>query len=521
MPYHPLADDQPFCIVIPNFLSHSECEAITGFSDARGYANAETDYPPSYRNNERQVIDDKELAEQVLMRLGGIAPATLDAEETHGGSVVRWQLACVNERFRFCRYSPGQQFNIHQDGVHHRNDGRQSRLTLMVYLTDGSEFTGGDTVFYSHGPAGNAFGQGPSVIGRVRPQAGSLILFDHCLWHAGEVVTSGVKHIMRSDIVYRRQDAEAQTPSGPFQPGHHGYVWALAKLGGGTLASGGRDTAIRIWSNSGEPVMQLKGHEQSVLGLAAIAGNRLVSVSRDRTMRFWDLRTGECERTVQTHEGAVLTVATLPGEKIVTGGADARLMLWDHGGDVIATLSGHTGWVWDAAPVASDQFASASEDGSVIIWSHKTGQRLHTLGGASPLRTLAVSEDGRQAIVGNIAGEIAVWEETDGQWKMVHRFQAHAAAVRRIRLFASGLLATAGEDNYVRIWRMGDWHLLSESRHDNFVTDVIELDDSYVSCSYDGSLRMHAFGAQSINPIPSGIGETLEGILLRKASGAG
>ncbi len=500
--HHPLADDRPFCVVIPNFLSQSECAAMIALSESRGYASAEADYPPSYRNNERQVIDDSELARTMLRRLQGIAPATLDrVEETSAASSRRWTLDSVNERFRFCRYRPGQRFSIHQDGIHHRGDTRQSCLTFMVYLTDGSEFTGGDTVFYSDGPGGDEFGSGPGIIGRVRPRAGSLILFDHALWHAGEVVTEGVKHIMRSDIRYRRASVAPYTPAGPFQPGHHGYVWTLARLDDGTVASGGRDTTIRIWSSAGELLRQLNGHGQSVLGLTALAGKRMASVSRDRSMRFWDIESGKCERVVLTHNGAVLTVAALPDNKVVTGGADAKIMMWNDRGDAIATLSGHTGWVWAVSPIASNTFASASEDGSVIVWDHVTGRRLQTLHGATALRTLTVSEDGKYLIVGNIAGEVEVWEDFDEEWKMVQRFQGHTAAVRRARVVSPGVLATAGEDNYLRIWCMRDWRLLYESKHDNFVTDVALINNSYLSCSYDGSLRMQTDSAAGIHGI--------------------
>lgn len=496
---YPLANDQPFCTVIPNFLTQSECRELIALSEARGYAGAASDYPPSYRNNERQVIDDSGLARTMLRRLQGIAPATLDrGDDNHPGSTSHWNLDCVNERFRFCRYRPGQQFNIHQDGVHHRRDGRQSCLTFMVYLTDASEFAGGDTVFYSDGPGENKLGEGPRIVGRVSPQAGSLILFDHRLWHAGEVVTNGVKHIMRSDILYRRSSIEPPTLAGPFQPNHHGYVWTLARLDEGTFASAGRDTTIRIWSNSGAPLRQLNGHGQSVLGLAVLEGKRLASVSRDRSMRIWDVESGECERVVPTHAGAVLTVATLSDGKIVTGGADAKIMLWENNGNTIATLCGHTGWVWAASPIASDRFASASEDGNVILWDHATCQRLHTLVGSSPLRTLAASEDGKRVIVGDIAGEVVVWEDSGGEWKMLRRFTAHAAAVRRVRIIRPDILATAGEDNHLRIWNMRNWRLLHESRHANFVTDVMLLDNAYLSCSYDGRLRLQPFIAPSL-----------------------
>jgi predicted 2-oxoglutarate/Fe(II)-dependent dioxygenase YbiX len=204
--FYPLNDHPAFCLVVPDFLSPAECRAYIKQSEARGFSNAASDYPPSYRNNDRQLIDDPILATAMIKRLKAHAPAMLKRPDANGVSQT-WSLTAVNERFRLCRYRAGQQFNIHQDGVHHRGDEEQSCLTFMIYLTDGDEFEGGDTVFYSHGPGGNQEGSPAKIIDRVRPRAGSLILFDHSLWHAGEVVTCGVKHIMRSDVLYRRESA--------------------------------------------------------------------------------------------------------------------------------------------------------------------------------------------------------------------------------------------------------------------------------------------------------------------------
>src|ERR1041384_5089683 len=98
----------------------------------------------------------------------------------------------MNARMHFCRYQPGQQFSIHQDGVHHRAPGWRSMVTFMIYLTDCAAFSGGDTVFFSGGPDTAREGEElPRVIARVRPKAGTLILFSHALWHAGERVHSG------------------------------------------------------------------------------------------------------------------------------------------------------------------------------------------------------------------------------------------------------------------------------------------------------------------------------------------
>ena len=480
-----LAADSGFCVVIPDFLSADECRQHIAQSEARGFASAASHYPPSYRNNDRQLVDDPALARRMGERLVVHVPEHLQ----HGGET--WAFDSINERFRFCRYRPGQQFNLHQDGVHHRGPGLQSRLTFMVYLTDGEAFDGGDTLFFSAGPGGDANGEPARLIGRVRPRVGSLILFDHSLWHSGETVSRGVKHILRSDVIYRRQDAGAAPNAQAFEPGHQGYVWALARLCDELLASSGRDAVIRLWSTDGRAAGQLTGHRQSVLGLAALPGGGLASISRDGDLRLWSVKEQRCTRTLAAHEGSGLTVAALTGGALATGGADAQVRLWHPDGEPRATLSGHTGWVWSVVALGDDQIASASEDGSVKLWERASGRCLHTLAGQAPLRDLVVLPGGAQLVCADIEGRLTTWTRGASGWARTHAVQAHSAAVRRLRLMGSGMLASAGEDNRVRVWHLADGALLAESRHDNFVTDVLPLSGAYLSCSYDGRITRH------------------------------
>jgi prolyl 4-hydroxylase len=66
--------------------------------------------------------------------------------------------------------------------------GTKSLLTLMVYLND--DFEGGETEFPE---------QGETIV----PRAGTALLFQHMLLHAGKRVRSGVKMVLRSDVLYR------------------------------------------------------------------------------------------------------------------------------------------------------------------------------------------------------------------------------------------------------------------------------------------------------------------------------
>lgn len=483
---YPLPRSAGFCVVVHDFLSPAECTALVARLEAAGFRAADSDYPPSYRDNDRLVCDDAALAQRLFQRLGPHVPEALPSDG------ATWQLQALNPRLRACRYRAGQQFRIHQDGVHHVSARQRSLLTFMIYLDGPASFDGGDTVFYDRGPRAQDCAQ-PVEIGRLTPRRGSLIVFDHALWHAGAVVTRGCKHVLRSDLVYQC-DAQAEAAAGAFLPGHRGYVWTLQRLPDGRIASGGRDGAIRLWSEQGIACGELRGHAQSVLGLALTAQGVLASVSRDRELRLWDLAHQRCVQRVRAHEAAVLCVTAVPGGYVATGGADGAIALWRADASALCRRNAGQGWVWALAPLEAGRLLSAGEDGSLRGWSWRDGGVEVLWRGNAALRALAVGGEGaaRWVAVGDEQGRVHCWRAAEG-WRRVRSFRAHDAAVRRLRVLPDGRLASAGEDGRLRVWR--DGAVVFEAAHDNFVTDVVPCGPGLLSCGYDGRLRLHREGA--------------------------
>ena len=63
----------------------------------------------------------------------------------------------------------------------------------MLYLNGG--FEGGNTRFIGGG----------GVEHEVSPKPGSVLVFTHDILHDGERLASGVKYIMRSDVMYTEE----------------------------------------------------------------------------------------------------------------------------------------------------------------------------------------------------------------------------------------------------------------------------------------------------------------------------
>eukprot|EP00406_Dinophysis_acuminata_P045488 CAMPEP_0179315292 /NCGR_PEP_ID=MMETSP0797-20121207/54970_1 /TAXON_ID=47934 /ORGANISM="Dinophysis acuminata, Strain DAEP01" /LENGTH=92 /DNA_ID=CAMNT_0021025779 /DNA_START=89 /DNA_END=368 /DNA_ORIENTATION=+ len=76
----------------------------------------------------------------------------------------------------------------------------------MIYLnTQGSDFEGGCTRFYSARQQRYWPGKPEHVTTAHQPKAGSALIFNHLITHDGEEVTSGRKYIMRSEVMYTPQ----------------------------------------------------------------------------------------------------------------------------------------------------------------------------------------------------------------------------------------------------------------------------------------------------------------------------
>lgn len=187
----------PFVRVVDRFLDEAACDAlkarITALSPALAPISAAEGMVvrTDVRNNERALFDDVPLAETLFAAARPFLPETLRGmPRTTDTDGPTWSASGLNERFRGYRYRPGQRFAPHYDGCFARNAEERSAITFLIYLDEG--FVGGETRILDW-----------SVT--VAPKKGSLFVFDHYVLHEGAVVEAGEKHVLRSDVMYRRR----------------------------------------------------------------------------------------------------------------------------------------------------------------------------------------------------------------------------------------------------------------------------------------------------------------------------
>lgn len=218
------------CILLRNTITREECKYLI---KEMGRDMKPVQYRHDYRRNDRCVFDSRNLADLLWERIRPFAeefvvcvdpdPARQrllgddfsddcpDALRLGYGSEGAWHPNCLNECLRFCRYQPGGFFRAHCDGCFQRSEDERSLFTCMFYL-DG-DFEGGATRFLDIDSTLKVdtylkIAAEDQVLATVVAEPGLCILFfQQGLLHEGADLQGGVKHILRTDVMCRRDPA--------------------------------------------------------------------------------------------------------------------------------------------------------------------------------------------------------------------------------------------------------------------------------------------------------------------------
>ena len=198
----------PGCFQLLNVLPAQACDDLCTLAEALGFvADAAVSLPRSIRHNDSMtwVVDDR-TSELLWSR----CDAAINGDSSnHAGR----RALGLNNRFRFYRYGPGDYFRPHTDGswpgsrvvdgnlIANAFDDRWSELTFLLFLSE--DYEGGYTEFYT---AAGTESEVPRSV-QVRTARGDALCFPHgshplhCV-HGSTPITSGVKYIIRSDVLF-------------------------------------------------------------------------------------------------------------------------------------------------------------------------------------------------------------------------------------------------------------------------------------------------------------------------------
>ena len=179
------------------------------------------------------------------------------------------------------------------------------------------------------------------------------------------------------------------------------------------VATGGADKKLIIWdAETLKPLKVFTQHRDAVTALAFRRGtNQLFSASRDRTVKIWSLNELAYVETLFGHQDEVLDVSALSQEKCVTvGGRDRTARLWkvveesqlvfrggsgsgsskallslrkvyedDSGVEIQDERVFSEGSIDRITMIDDDTFVTASDNGSLSLWSIHKKKAVHTL----------------------------------------------------------------------------------------------------------------------------------------------
>lgn len=225
-----------YAVTIDNVLNRTECQTLIRAAEASTLAGWERAMiniggglqrlMTEERNCGRIIWDSRDIVSKVWQRIERVPEVQeilrlegKEAAKVFGNGPARWgevwRFTRLNERMRFLKYGAGEYFRPHCDGSYETPDRRErSYFTLHLYLNDAvaeregeeedgrEDLVGGATTFHAYNMRDKL---------DVMPVAGRVLLFQHRnLLHSGDDVVQGIKHTMRTDLMYTLESTESK-----------------------------------------------------------------------------------------------------------------------------------------------------------------------------------------------------------------------------------------------------------------------------------------------------------------------
>ena len=177
-------ESEPLLWTVDGVYTPDECAGFVDLIERSAPTLATNN--PVYRDQDRVIRDDPGISSDLFRRLRPHLPERL-------GPAGEFRLVGLNERLRFYRYSPGQQFLPHTDHWYRPCETRITLHSVLVYFND--DFEGGETRFLEQ------------LEQTVVPKPGLAAIFQHKVRHEGCPVARGRKYAMRTDVVFEAAEA--------------------------------------------------------------------------------------------------------------------------------------------------------------------------------------------------------------------------------------------------------------------------------------------------------------------------
>lgn len=288
-------------------------------------------------------------------------------------------------------------------------------------------------------------------------------------------------------------DGGTATPTGPHD---RGFVRSVAFVRDGRWAvAGGRDGVTTVWDPaSGTTAWELDAGHGPVGALLELADGTLAASSVDGSVVLWNLESGEAFKTIQAHDGPVGALAALDDGRIVTGSGDRTLRVLQLQDSTEAEAPAHTGAVTGLAmnSEASVVF-SGSGDRTVRAWDPSTGEHQAVLGGsAGPVRCLDLARDGRTLVTITGDGWLSLWDAE--RRNLAHTWELGEGA-RALALTPDGRRAVLGDEHEIRVVSLDDGSVIKRlqpggSSHSMILDLTVTAVGAVLVLTFDAEVRV-------------------------------
>lgn len=210
------------------------------------------------------------------------------------------------------------------------------------------------------------------------------------------------------------------------------HVLKFSRNGKLLLAAGGRGAnvgkAVLFDVITGKRLTEVGDEADSVLAADISPDQKWIALGGPaKLVKIFSVETGELKHRIKKHTDWITSIEFSPnGEMLASGDRNGGVYVWEpETGSILFTLGDHKDMITDLSWRADSQMlATASEDGRVILWYAEDG---------FPTRTLNAT-----------AGSVAVRTPTT---------RGKPTGVLSVAYARSGLLATLGRDNTLRLWK--------------------------------------------------------------------
>lgn len=231
----------------------------------------------------------------------------------------------------------------------------------------------------------------------------------------------------RPQLLASSSAAPHQPPAAPAAPGnapahlvaqvgHGAGVTALSLSADGSFLASASEGSVLIWRVDNAQELRRLQQNGEVWSVAfAPDGTTLATGGNDGAIRLWSL-SGNLFRSFD-HAAPITALAFTPDGTIVAGSSDGQVTLWDSAGKRLASLSEPSAAGVTALALSPDGSlaATSSSNGPVRLWDLRNRKRLATLYGHLDASTaLAFLPDGRFLATGGQDGTVRLWHLASG-----------------------------------------------------------------------------------------------------------